>query len=198
SGRRSRRRKSGRPFERREEDRQETGFQKQDVPLVTQKNPADIEQRKVEQPEQNQNGNRRYTGDEQQRQHRAAPTEESKTTIARVPPAKRRDAPKTPRPLDSFRQQKVARGQDAPIANQAVDLRRQRNERREINQTEQTQKQPTGEEIGSRSHSPVGEFPGLHGKPVEVNFAAKRFAGNIVLRARAATSRRWRGAQRDP
>src|SRR5207244_1265832 len=78
--------KSGEQLERRDERGQETGLQKQNIPLVTEKNPADVEQREIERPEQNQDGNRRDPGNQEQRQRRAAPAKKLKKTITRVPP----------------------------------------------------------------------------------------------------------------
>ena len=137
--------------------------------MVTQKNPADVEQRKVEYPEENQQGNRCDTDDEKQRQRGAAPTEELEEAVACVPPAQSRDLQKPRRPPALVREQEVARGQDALATHQSFDLHSQRNKCGEINQADQTQKKPTGEEISFRPRVWIGEFPVLHGEPRLLN-----------------------------
>ena len=78
---------SGPQLQRGQEDRQEAGFQQQDVPLETEKLVTDRRQRKVDQPQQEQARGGRNANHEQDGQRRPGGALKPQEAVARLEPA---------------------------------------------------------------------------------------------------------------
>ena len=139
--------------ERRQNDREKTGFQQQGVPLIRQKLAADDRERQVDQPETGKDRPRQDARHEQRCERAARDAQGLQRRVARVHPRERRQQPESAEPRQLARRGHVTvRRQNAVLSDEAENLNAERPEGDQIDDPEQSQKEPRRARIGGRHY----------------------------------------------
>ena len=138
-----------RQFQRREKNCEEAGFQKQHVPLITEKNPTHCEVGQIENPKKYQHGQRREPNQQKYRQHNSNPRRRYEKIIAGIDPEKCWVAMKTTHAEMFSLRDKFSRRQDSAAANKPFNLNRQRQERAKVDETQEPEKRPDRKHVSA-------------------------------------------------